>query len=161
MKYEETVAISSSVTSGCSKLEPASEIHDMEGIILLLDLTQPLNVLPIYLLHRRAIHRIVGVWPRILQVLAILHRCFEKGSAQIAYAVVHMLVKVLVVPADNEERWVDGARAVGRVRGWRPMREDVGLKRFKVEGDHGVLVFLVQLVAKCLPASQVEVSEGR
>ncbi len=55
-----------------SKLEPARELHDMEGIILLLDLTQPLHVLTIHLLQRRAIQRIVGVTRHILQVLAVL-----------------------------------------------------------------------------------------
>jgi hypothetical protein len=30
------------------------------------------------------------------------------------------------------------------------MREDVGLKWFKVEGDRGVLVILAKFVAKCL-----------
>ncbi len=129
-----------------SKLESASEIHDMEGIILLLDLTQSLHILTIHLLQRRPIQRVVGVTRGIHQVLAVLDPGFGNGRAQTVYAVVRILVKRFVVPRDQEARWEEVARTVGRVRGWSTMCEDVGLECIKVEDDQHVLVFLAKFV---------------
>ena len=129
-----------------SKLESAGEIHDMEGIILLLDLTQPLHILTIHLLQRRPRDRIVGVSRRILEVLAVLDPSFGNGSTQIADAVEGKLVEILVVPRNKEARWEDGVGAVGRVRGWWAMFEDAGLVCIEVEYDQDVLVRHVELV---------------
>jgi hypothetical protein len=113
----------------------------MEGIILLLDRTQPLHVLTVHLLQRCIIQRIVGVRRRILQVLAVLDPGFHDGSAQASHAVVHIfiLVERIVVPRDKDGRWEDGAGTVGRVRGWSPVCEDVGLEWIKLEDDQGVV----------------------
>ena len=97
----------------------------MEGIVLRLDLAQPLHVLTIHLLQRRPIHRIIGVMRRILQVLAVLDPGFNNGSAQIPHTVVHKLVEIFVAPREEEARWEDRSGTVGRVRRWCPMCEDV------------------------------------
>jgi hypothetical protein len=112
----------------------------VEGIIFLLDLMQPHYALPIYFLQRCPINRKVGVRPRILQVL--------DGGAQIVYAAIHIAVVVVVVVI-QDSRW-DGAGTVRRVRGWCPMREDVGLEWLNVEGHHDVLIFLAQIVTQGL-----------
>ena len=88
----------------------------------------------------------------ILQVLAVIDPGFDDGGAQTSHAVVHISVSVerLVVPRDKEPRWEDGSGTVGRVRGWSPMCEDVGLERIKLEDDQCVLVFLAEFVTQDL-----------
>jgi hypothetical protein len=63
------------------------------------------------------------------------------GSAQASHAVVHIfiLVERIVIPHDKDGRWEDGAGTVGRVRGWSPVCEDVGLEWIKLEDDQGVV----------------------
>jgi hypothetical protein len=94
------------------------------------------------------IHRIVRVVRRVVQVLAVLDPGFGNGSAQVVQAVVHIsvLVERSVVPRDMQARWEDGMGAVGRVRRWSPVCENVGLECIKVEHNQGVLVFLTEFV---------------
>ena len=133
-----------------SKPEPAREIHDMEGIVLLLDRTQPLHVLSIHLLKRRPKQRIVRVTRHIRQVLAVLDPGFGNGISQTAQGVVRISVERLVGPPDSDTRWEDGVGTVGRERRWSPMCEDVGLERIKLEDDQCVLVFLAEFVTQDL-----------
>jgi hypothetical protein len=124
----------------------------MEGIILLLDRTQPLHVLTVHLLQRRIIQRIVGVRRRILQVLAVLDPGFDDGSAQASQVLYTYLSlsRELSFHATKTARWEDGAGTVGRVRGWSPVCEDVGLEWIKLEDEQGVLVFLAEVVTQGL-----------
>ena len=147
-----------------SKLESACEIHDTEGVILLLDLTQPLHVLAIHLLQRRPIQRIVGVMRRILQVLSVLEPSFCDRSAQTLHVVVHILVERLVerlvAPRDKDARWEDGVGTVGRVSRWCPVCKNIRLERIKVEDDHSVLVLFVKSVTQCLCHTSMWVTRG-
>jgi hypothetical protein len=133
----------------------------VEGIILPLNLTQPLHIITIHRLQRRPIHSIVGIIRGILEVLAVLDPSFDNRSSQAAHAVVHKFVLRLVVPPNKEARWEDGVGTVGRVCGWCTMCEDVGLQWFNVERDQDVLVFLEEFVTYCLRDKSKNQSPGK
>ena len=95
----------------------ACESYNIIRIILLPDLTKPIQMATIHPLQRCSKQRIVHVRRRILQVLSVPNPGLDQRRSRKTYGICHDPVDRCIISTDRDEGWEDSKGAIWWVRG--------------------------------------------